>query len=129
MNTNSIKAIAASLLILCVSSLWADAKVKSEDSSDQEAAESKSSDKKGWLTASFETNTILYHQDKKTSATVPDSKFGSNNYLKLDYYNNRFGSYLLGPCRGALSDAQETYSFKRSRYRNFAGFCQLAEKH
>ena len=92
MNTNSIKAIAASLLILCVSSLWADAKVKSEDSSDQESAESKFSDKKGWLTASFETNTILYHQDKKTSATVPDSKFGSNNYLKLDYYNNRFSA-------------------------------------
>jgi len=60
--------------------------------------------------------------------------FITNNNLKhkqndFDYYNNRFGSYLRVPYRGALSDAQETYSFKRSRYRNFAGFCQLAEKH
>ena len=47
---------------------------------------------KGYLTGSFETNTNLYHEDVKTSATVPDGKFGSNNYLKLDYYNNRFSA-------------------------------------
>ena len=59
--------------------------------SDNETEETgKSKNSKGYLTGSFETNTILYHEDKKTSATVPDSHFGSNNYLKVDYYNNRF---------------------------------------
>ena len=59
--------------------------------SDKETEETgKSKNSKGYLTGSFETNTILYHEDKKTSATVPDSHFGSNNYLKVDYYNNRF---------------------------------------
>ena len=47
---------------------------------------------KGFLTGSFETNTHLYHEDMKTSATVPDGNFGSNNYLKLDYYHNRFSA-------------------------------------
>ena len=46
----------------------------------------------GYLTGSYETNTNLYHQDLKTSATVPDGNFGTNNYLKLDYYNNRFSA-------------------------------------
>lgn len=47
---------------------------------------------KGFLTGSFETNTNLYQEDVKTSATVPDGNFGSNNYLKLDYYHNRFSA-------------------------------------
>lgn len=47
---------------------------------------------KGFLTGSFETNTHLYHEDMKTSATVPEGNFGSNNYLKLDYYHNRFSA-------------------------------------
>lgn len=47
---------------------------------------------KGYVTGSFETNDNLYHEDAKTSATVPDGKFGSNNYLKLDYYNSRFSA-------------------------------------
>ena len=47
---------------------------------------------KGYLTGSFETSTNMYHNDEKTSATVPDGHFGSNNYLKLDYYNNRFSA-------------------------------------
>ena len=58
--------------------------------SEDEAVENKSEKSRGYLSGSFETNTTLYHKDVKTSATVPDSKFGSNNYLKLDYYNNRF---------------------------------------
>ena len=48
--------------------------------------------RQGYLTGSFETSTNLYHDDLKTSATVPDGHFGSNNYLKLDYYNNRFSA-------------------------------------
>lgn len=46
----------------------------------------------GYVTGGFETNTNLYHEDAKTSATVPDGKFGSNNYLKLDYYNRKFSA-------------------------------------
>ena len=47
---------------------------------------------KGYLTGSFESTSNYYHEDLKTHATVPDGKFGSNNYLKLDYYNNRFSA-------------------------------------
>lgn len=48
--------------------------------------------KKGYVTGSFETNTVYYNDDAKTSATVPDGKFGSNNYIKLDYHNERFSA-------------------------------------
>ena len=47
---------------------------------------------KGYITGSFESNTNLYNEDTKTAATVPDGKFGSNNYLKLDYYNNKISA-------------------------------------
>lgn len=47
---------------------------------------------KGYLTGSFESTSNYYHEDSKTNATVPDGKFGSNNYVKLDYYNNRFSA-------------------------------------
>ena len=45
---------------------------------------------KGYLTGRFETNTNYYANDGKTNATVPDGHFGSNNYLKLDYYKSKF---------------------------------------
>ena len=35
----------------------------------------------GYVTGSFETNTNVYLKDVKTLATVPDGRFGSNNYL------------------------------------------------
>lgn len=41
----------------------------------------------GYVTGSFETNTNVYQKDLKTNAKVPEGKFGSNNYLKVDYYN------------------------------------------
>ena len=44
------------------------------------------------MTGSFETNTNVYLKDAKTLATVPDGRFGSNNYLKVDYYNRRFSA-------------------------------------
>ena len=47
---------------------------------------------KGYLTGSFKSTSNYYHEDAKTNATVPDGKFGSNNYVKLDYYNNRFSA-------------------------------------
>ena len=46
----------------------------------------------GYLTGSFETSTSLYNEDDKTSAVVPDGHFGSNNYLKLDYYKGNFSA-------------------------------------
>jgi hypothetical protein len=46
--------------------------------------------KKGYLTGSFETNTIYYKDDSKTKAESPEDHFGSNNYLKLDYYHGKF---------------------------------------
>ena len=45
--------------------------------------------KKGYLTGSFETNTIYYKDDSKTKAESPEDHFGSNNYLKLDYMGHR----------------------------------------
>ena len=44
----------------------------------------------GHVSGSFETNTNAYMKDQKTNATVPDGRFGSNNYLKVDYNNRRF---------------------------------------
>ncbi len=46
----------------------------------------------GRLTGSFETNSIYYVQDTRTGAIAPDDKFGSNNYLKIDYYNGKFSA-------------------------------------
>lgn len=75
-------------LLLVGTDAWA----AMDSDSEEVSAESKSEKSRGYLTGSFETNTTVYHKDDKTSATVPDSKFGSNNYLKLDYYNNRFSA-------------------------------------
>ena len=54
------------------------------------AEETPSGNSEGYVTGSFETNTNGYVKDDRTTATVPDGNFGSNNYLKLDYYNSRF---------------------------------------
>ena len=48
------------------------------------------SDDKGSLSASFETNTTYYMNDEATGAVAPDGRFGSNNYLKLDYTKGGF---------------------------------------
>ena len=47
---------------------------------------------KGYVTGSLESNTNYYVEDAKTKATVPDGNFGSNNYLKVDYYNDKFSA-------------------------------------
>lgn len=41
---------------------------------------------KGYLTGNLESNTNYYVDDTKTGALAPSGHFGSNNYLKLDYY-------------------------------------------
>ena len=55
------------------------------------AQEHKEKDK-GFLTGSFESNSNYYVKDSKTGAEYPDDHFGSNNYLKLDYYNGKFSA-------------------------------------
>ncbi|WP_455585477.1 DUF6029 family protein [Bacteroides sp.] len=55
-------------------------------------ASAQENNKKGYLTGSFETNTTLYQDDSKTNAEAPDDKFGSNNYMKLDYYHGKFAA-------------------------------------
>lgn len=47
---------------------------------------------KGYLTGSFETNSIYYVDDSQSKATAPDDHIGSNNYLKLDYYRGKFSA-------------------------------------
>lgn len=52
---------------------------QSEDGGDGEIVD------KGSLSGSFESNSIYYVKDNKLNGTRPDDRFGSNNYLKLDY--------------------------------------------
>jgi len=47
----------------------------------------------GVLTGSFESYNQYYVGDNKTNSEVPDSRIGSNNYLKLDY---RKGNFTFG---------------------------------
>lgn len=56
------------------------------------SAEDKSEEDKGYVTGSFESNTNLYIDDAVSGAKAPDGHFGSNNYLKVDYYNSRFSA-------------------------------------
>ena len=49
---------------------------------------------KGYLTGSFETNDHIYVKDEANKFTPGDDNFGSNNYLKLDYYNGNFSAGL-----------------------------------
>jgi hypothetical protein len=46
----------------------------------------------GYLSGSYETNTIWYFPDKDRDLDVPDGRFGSNNYLKFDYVNGHFSA-------------------------------------
>lgn len=51
-------------------------------------------DGNGYLVGSFESNTILYSEDTVTNAQMPDGGFGTNNYLKTDYYAGNFSAGL-----------------------------------
>lgn len=51
----------------------------------------------GYLTGSLESNSIYYVGDDLLDPSVavnPDDRFGSNNYLKLDYINGKFSAGL-----------------------------------
>lgn len=52
-------------------------------------------EKGGYLTIGLESNNILYVDDAKLGTNYP-SKFGSNDYLKLDYVNGRFSVGVQG---------------------------------
>lgn len=52
-------------------------------------------EKGGYMTIGLESNNILYVNDAKLGTTYP-SKFGSNDYLKLDYVNGRFSIGVQG---------------------------------
>ena len=49
---------------------------------------------KGYVTGSLESNSIGYVNDSKTFARVPEGGFGSNNYLKVDYYQGNLSAGL-----------------------------------
>ena len=49
---------------------------------------------KGYVTGSFETTDHIYMEDEKNKFTPPEDPFGSNNYLKVDYYNEKFSAGL-----------------------------------
>ncbi len=51
--------------------------------------------KYGMLSGGFETNTVYYMKDGKTGAIRPDDRFGSNNYLNLDYQWRKFSIGIL----------------------------------
>ncbi len=48
----------------------------------------------GYLTGSFDTNDHQYVKDEGNKFTPNEDRFGSNNYLKLDYYNKKFSAGL-----------------------------------
>ncbi|MBP3611686.1 MAG: FHA domain-containing protein [Rikenellaceae bacterium] len=52
-------------------------------------------EKGGYMTIGLESNNILYVNDAKLGTNYP-SKFGSNDYLKLDYVNGRFSVGVQG---------------------------------
>lgn len=49
---------------------------------------------KGYLTGSLESVDNYYVEDPANKSTVKDDRFGSNNYLKLDYYRGKFSAGL-----------------------------------
>ncbi len=53
-----------------------------------------SAQEKGYLSASFESNDHVYVADEGNGFTPADDRFGSNNYLKLDYYRGNFSAGL-----------------------------------
>ncbi len=53
-----------------------------------------SAQEKGYLTGSFESNDHVYVADEGNKFTPDDDRFGTNNYLKLDYYKGNFSAGL-----------------------------------
>lgn len=58
------------------------------------ASYSVSAQESGYLTGSFETLDHVYVKDETNRFTPSEDRFGSNNYLKMDYYNGNFSAGL-----------------------------------
>ncbi len=56
------------------------------------ASLSLSAQENGYVTGSFETNNHFYVNDAANDFRTEDDRFGSNNYLKVDYYKGRFSA-------------------------------------
>lgn len=78
------------VLVVCVS--VSETYAKKKDKAKKSAKTENSEKSKGSLSGSFETNTILYVDDKKGGSKRPIDNFGSNNYMKLDYTNSKFSA-------------------------------------
>lgn len=50
----------------------------------------------GQLTGSVESNSIVYIEDKGLSSAAPEDRFGSNNYIKVDYNYKRLSAGVQG---------------------------------
>ena len=53
-----------------------------------------SAQEKGYLTGSFESNDHFYVDDEANKFVPTGDRFGSNNYLKVDYYKGHFSAGL-----------------------------------
>lgn len=49
----------------------------------------------GNLSGGFESNSVYYINDKASDAASPDDRFGSNNFLKLDYTKGKFSAGVV----------------------------------
>ena len=49
-------------------------------------------EKGGVISGSIESNNIVYFNDKALSTPAPDTHFGSNDYIKVDYAVDRFSA-------------------------------------
>ncbi|MFA8435251.1 MAG: DUF6029 family protein [Marinifilaceae bacterium] len=64
---------------------------------------------KGVFSGSFESNNQIYRDDDKTGAKAPKDKFGSNNYLRLNY---NYGKFTAGIQYEAYLPPLQGYSAK-----------------
>ena len=67
----------------------------------------------GYVTGSFESNNHLYVNDPTTEFQSADDRFGSNNYLKFDYYK---GAFSAGMQMEAYMPAQIGYPTELQKY-------------
>lgn len=67
----------------------------------------------GYLTGSFESNNHLYVNDPTNEFQSADDRFGSNNYLKFDYYK---GSFSAGMQMEGYLPAQIGYPTELQKY-------------
>ncbi len=56
------------------------------------SAQAQDDGNKGYVVGSFESNSIVYAEDTVTQAQRPEGDFGTNNYLKADYYLGGFSA-------------------------------------